>query len=209
MNKIDVYMEINLDDNISSGVFPSGYIFRCISREEGHLWETVMNEAFGNYPAGAFEYVMVNNYAYLPERVYVLFDERKMPCGTASAWSQQHLWGEDAGHIIFVGIIPSHRGKGLATQMVLHLFEVIKSRGQKSVLLETDIDNLPAIKSYLHAGFLPHLIAYDHINIWNNIFTQLTIKPVLYSLEIRSPMNNPHPNRPYLLDLREKGYEVK
>ena len=209
MSEMNVYMEMNLDNNIPTAVFPKGYDFKPITRDNGYIWEKVMDDAFGNYKAGDFEFVMVDNYAYLPERVYVLFDENKNPCGTASAWSQPWLWGEDSGYIIFVGVIPSHRGKGLATQMVLHLCQVIKKRGQHLVMLDVDSNNLPAIKSYINAGFLPHLTTVEEKDIWNHIFMQLNIESLTYSLTIRPPMNNPHPDRPYLLDLRNQGCDVK
>ncbi len=208
-NEINVIMEINLNNDIPSAIFPLGYNFKNILKEQGYLWEKVMDAAFGDYQAGTFEYIMVDNYAYLPERVYILFDENQVPCGTASAWSQEWLWGEDVGFIIFVGVIPSHRGKGLGTQMVRHLCQVIKNRGQKVALLDVDSQNLSAIKSYLNAGLLPRLTEQNHMEVWKNIFTQLKIEPVPYSSEIRPPMDNPHPPRPYLLDLRDQGYDVK
>jgi RimJ/RimL family protein N-acetyltransferase len=208
MSEINVYMEMSLDKHIPAAVFPKGFEFKPIARNSGYIWEKVMDEAFGNYTAGDFELVMVENYAYLPERVYILFDEDGNPCGTASAWSQPWLWGDDSGYIIFVGVIPSSRGKGLATQMVLHLCQVIKKRGQHHVLLDVDSNNLPALKSYINAGFLPHLTTIEEKDIWSRIFMQLDIEPLTYSLTIRPAKNNPHPDRPYLLDLRNQGFDV-
>ena len=98
---MDVCMEYDLSNNIPEPAFPLGYVFRQITRQEGYIWENVMDQAFGNYHVGDFEMVIVENYAYLPERVYVLFDDQNKPCGTASAWSQPYLWGEDYGYIIF------------------------------------------------------------------------------------------------------------
>ena len=136
---------------------------------------------------------MVDNYSYLPERVFILFDEKGQPCGTASAWEQPWRWGEDYGYIIFIGVIPSHRGHGLSKQMVFSICETIKSRGQKSALLDVDNENLPAIKSYLNAGFLPRLTSHEQAVIWDSIFTKLEMKPKEYSHEIIERMDNPHP----------------
>jgi len=209
MRDRSVYMEYNFaSKNLRKGKFPTGYVFRSILREEGHFWEEVMDKAFGNYSAGDFEDVMVDNFSYLPERVYILFDEANVPCGTASAWLQPWIWGDDCGYIIFVGVIPSHCGKGLGTEMVQHLNHVIKNRGQEKVLLDVVSDNYSAIKSYLNVGFKPLLTDKSQVAIWEEVFAQLSMTPVEFSAEIRIKKDNPHPPRPYLLDLREQGYMV-
>lgn len=210
MGAISVYMKYDVGSkNLIKIKIPSGYIFRSISTEEGYLWEEVMDKAFGNYQAGDFEVVMVDNFSYLPERVYILFDEAQVPCGTASAWSQPWIWGDDCGYIIFVGVIPSYRGKGLGTQMVRYLSEIIENRGQETVLLDVDCDNYPAIKGYLNAGFKPVLTDKNQVVIWENIFAKLSMIPVDFSTEIRRKKDNPHLPHPYLLELREQGYDVK
>ncbi|AZN39312.1 GNAT family N-acetyltransferase [Paenibacillus albus] len=209
MDAMDMTLEKNVTLNAQSAAdFPAGYTFRSITREEGDLWEKVMDAAFGDYQAGTFEQVMVDNYSYLPERVHVLFDETSTPCGTATAWSQPWRWGENEGFIIFVGVIPSHRGHGLGTSMVLQLCDVIAHRGEQAVLLNVDSDNLPAIKSYLNAGFLPRLTAPGEAQKWSEIFQQLNVEPATYNTELRPPMDNPHPPRPYLLELRAQGLNV-
>lgn len=203
-----------MEKNVTQGeqtakALPAGYTFRSIAREEGYLWEKVMDAAFGDYQAGAFEHVMVDNYSYLPERVHVLFDEAGTPCGTATAWSQPWRWGENEGFIIFVGVIPTHRGKGLGTSMVLQLCDVIALRGQQTALLDVDSSNLPAIKSYLNAGFRPRLTAANEKQKWSEIVQHLHVEPAAYNTGLRPPMDNPHPPRPYLLDLRAQGHTVQ
>ena len=113
---MDVYMEYNLHKHIPTPAFPTGYVFKHIPREHGCIWEEVMDKAFGGYTSGDFENVMVDNYNYLPERIFILFDETGQPCATASAMSQPWLWGEDYGFVIFIGVIPSHRG-GVGCQL--------------------------------------------------------------------------------------------
>ena len=206
---MDVYMEYDLNNGIPSPVFPPGHVFRPIAREEGHIWENVMDQAFGNYYAGDFELVMVENYAYLPERVYVLFDEHGKPCGTASAWSQPYLWGNDYGYIIFVGLVPTLRNQGLSRQMIYNICQTIKDRGQRFALLNVDHENLAAIKSYLNAGFLPRLTDRKQAKAWKRIFKKLKLKPVAYPVEILPRPEVPHPPRPWLLDLREMGHDVR
>jgi ribosomal protein S18 acetylase RimI-like enzyme len=204
-----IFMEYDYESiNLAKAIFPPGYAFRSILRSEGHIWENVMDKAFGDYEDGSFEYVMVDNYSYLPERVYVLFDEANVPCGTASAWEQPWCWGEDCGYIIFVGVIPSHRGRGLAAQMVRYLCEIIKDRGQNRVLLDVESDNYSAIKSYLNVGFKPCLTEKEQVVVWENVFAALSMTPIEYSAQIRHREDNPHPPHPYLLELREQGCEV-
>jgi ribosomal protein S18 acetylase RimI-like enzyme len=202
-------MERDLAGEIPAPVFPQGYEFRHIPREQGQLWESVMDQAFGNYQAGDFEFVMVQNYGYLPERVYILFDELDQSCATASAWSQPYLWGEEYGFVIFVGVIPALRNQGLAKQMLFSICDTIKKRGQRFALLNVDSKNLAAVKCYLNAGFLPRLISRKQARVWKSILKKLNMKNVSYPGEILRRMDNPHPARPWLLDLREQGYEVR
>jgi ribosomal protein S18 acetylase RimI-like enzyme len=206
---IDLSMEIDLNKTFPEAYFPNEYIFKSITREQGYLWERVMDLAFGDYQPGTFEKILVENYGYLPERVFILFDEKGIPCGTASAWSYPFLWGEKTGSIIFVGVIPSHRGNGLGTEMVHYLCNVIKDRGETFSQLGVDNENLPAIKSYLNAGFIPRLSSKEQLDLWNEVFVKLNISAPKFSLEVRPPMDNPHPPRPYLLDLREQGFSVR
>jgi ribosomal protein S18 acetylase RimI-like enzyme len=212
-------MEYDLQKYIPQAVFPVGYIFKHIPREYGHLWENVMDKAYsnekitdspyGHYIAGDFENIIVDNYSYLPERVYLLFDDKEQPCGTASAWSQPWKWSNSYGYVIFVGVIPSHRGHGLSKQMLFSILETMKNRGEKYALLDVASEALPAIKSYLNTGFLPRLTSREQIEIWNDIFIKLKVNTPKYSHDILVSMDNPHPPRPYLLDMRENGYAVK
>jgi len=85
----------------------------------------------------------------------------------------------------------------------------MKDRGNKFALLDVEGNNLPAIKSYLNAGFLPRLTSNEQAEVWSDIFTKLQIEPPEYARDILVKMDNPHPPRPYLLDLRENGHDVK
>ena len=128
--------------------------------------------------------------------------------------------------LFFVGVIPAYRNQGLLRQMLYSICQAIQDRGQRVALLSVESKNLAAIKSYLNAGFLPRLVSADkriskkhnlsHVEApakqareWKRIFKKLKMKPIAYSSDALHRMDYPHPLRPWLLDLREQGYEVR
>jgi ribosomal protein S18 acetylase RimI-like enzyme len=61
--------------------------------------------------------------------------------------------GVSAAYDIGTGIIPTHRGKGLAGRMFEFCVPRLRDRGVKRFVLEVIQENEPAIKAYAAAGF--------------------------------------------------------
>jgi mycothiol synthase len=190
-------------------LLPPGYSIRPISVAEGSLWEQVMDQSFGGYYPGEFQKIMVENYDYDPERVRIMFDENNQPCATATSWRQHYRWGSGIGYVLFVGVAKSHQGRGLGYQITLHVLHDFVAHGFESAILETDDYRLPALKTYLKLGFLPRIVHSQQYQQWDTIFTSLDMKPISYPLEIRPPMDVPHPSRPWPYELKmQKSNEV-
>ena len=62
---------------------------------------------------------------------------------------------EDAVEVVYLGVRPEHRGKGLARSMLLLAAEETARRGLRRVLLAADAGNAPAVRLYERMGFLP------------------------------------------------------
>ncbi|MBR4502548.1 MAG: GNAT family N-acetyltransferase [Clostridia bacterium] len=57
------------------------------------------------------------------------------------------------GEFARLAVSPAFQNRGLAQRMVLHVLDVLKSRGFKSVHILVNRENVRAIRSYAHIGF--------------------------------------------------------
>jgi [ribosomal protein S18]-alanine N-acetyltransferase len=61
----------------------------------------------------------------------------------------------DAWHVMNVAVDPDHRRRGIATQLLQHLFELTQGDERRGYTLEVRISNDPAIRLYERLGFEP------------------------------------------------------
>ena len=59
----------------------------------------------------------------------------------------------DAWHVMNVATAPEHRGRGIATALLEHLFELTASDGRRGYTLEVRVSNEHAIRLYDKLGF--------------------------------------------------------
>ncbi|WP_223668420.1 ribosomal protein S18-alanine N-acetyltransferase [Kangiella shandongensis] len=59
----------------------------------------------------------------------------------------------DECHLMNITTRPDCQGKGLATQLIHHMYQVARQQGMQSILLEVRESNLPAIQFYVKEGF--------------------------------------------------------
>lgn len=59
----------------------------------------------------------------------------------------------DEAHILDLAVRPGYRRRGIATALVKHLLEVVKSYGCRTVLLEVRCSNIAAVNLYKKIGF--------------------------------------------------------
>ena len=72
---------------------------------------------------------------------------------------------------------PDFRGMGIGHILNNIAVNVLKTKGMKTAYLTTDDWRLPAIKTYLKAGFTPDLTTEpDFKERWNKIFALITNK---------------------------------
>ncbi len=67
------------------------------------------------------------------------------------------------------------RGKGYGTLLNQIAVAVLKKEGMSTAYLTTDDWRIPAIKSYLRAGFIPDLSTDDFQNRWASILAQIGV----------------------------------
>ena len=61
--------------------------------------------------------------------------------------------GRSVGFISMIGVVPAYRGKGLSKPLLLRGMEQMKAKGARSIKLEVDRENAPAIGLYTSVGF--------------------------------------------------------
>ncbi len=77
---------------------------------------------------------------------------------------------ENEAYIHMVACKESHRGMGIGNLLSQVAMYYVKEQKMDSAFLTTDDWRIPAIKSYLKAGFEPDLIDEDDVERWDNIY---------------------------------------
>ncbi|MDP6037043.1 MAG: GNAT family N-acetyltransferase [Candidatus Latescibacteria bacterium] len=82
----------------------------------------------------------------------------------------------DTGTVHMVAALPGHRGKGLGHLLNALVLHRLKDLGYQKSHLKTDDWRLPAIKTYLNAGFAPLNTHESHPERWDKIFSELGVE---------------------------------
>ena len=91
-------------------------------------------------------------------RFIVALDDTQSIIGYAGAFAP----GESPADILTVGVIPEHRGQGIARALMALLTEWARTQGSTSMMLEVKIDNLEAISLYETLGYMKLNIRKDY-----------------------------------------------
>ena len=94
------------------------------------------------------------------------------PIASACAWRADGQ-SPDIGEVHMVAVLPDHRGRGLGHLLNALVLHRLKSLGYQKAHLKTDDWRLPAIKTYLAAGFQPLNTHESHPERWEAIFGEL------------------------------------
>ncbi|MDO8646615.1 MAG: GNAT family N-acetyltransferase [Candidatus Planktophila sp.] len=94
-----------------------------------------------------------------PTRHFIVaLDDAKNIIGCAGVFAP----GGTAADILTVGVIPEHRGQGIARALMALITEWAKMQGSNAMMLEVKIDNLEAISLYESLGYLKLNIRKDY-----------------------------------------------
>lgn len=63
--------------------------------------------------------------------------------------------GDSQWELVYMGLAPAARGRGLGTQIARHAQWLARRAGQRRLVLAVDAANAPALRSYAAAGFIP------------------------------------------------------
>ena len=95
-----------------------------------------------------------------PTRHFVVaLDEAQSIIGYAGVFAP----GATEADILTVGVVPDHRGKGIAKALMALITDWAKAQGSTAMMLEVKTDNIEAISLYKSLGYL-------ELNIRKNYF---------------------------------------
>lgn len=121
------------------------------------VFETYL-EAFSDYsipvnpPREAFDRMLQRRGAVWPRSV-AAFDGERMVGLQVTALGEYGYEGTPTAYDVFTGVIPSHRGQGLAGQMFSRVLEELRPGEAEQFLLECIVTNERALSAYRKQGF--------------------------------------------------------
>ncbi|MBQ9545367.1 MAG: GNAT family N-acetyltransferase [Clostridia bacterium] len=77
------------------------------------------------------------------------------------------------GYIHMVACKPDFRGQGVGTRLNVEAVRTLFRAGMKTARLTTDDFRIPAIKSYLRAGFFPDIVNEVHRARWDAVMEKI------------------------------------
>lgn len=167
---------------------PQGYTYApyeaCESRSAQWLELCRLGKLLPEHPPEGGVYqdwfrVLVLEHPDLDPRRDLWFVTDREGRAVASICAVKH--GEEEGYIHMVTAHPDVRGQGIGHAMLSHALSLLEARGCSYALLTTDDFRLPAIKTYLDAGFRPVLWEdpdSDQRARWDAVLAELRYPPV-------------------------------
>lgn len=133
----------------------------------------------GSWTPADFQRAMLEPDGIVPEQIFVVKDLVGRVVATATAWLQ----APGKGYLHMVSARPECRGQHLGAVVVQAVMEWFSDHDVTEIFLWTDDFRLPAIKTYLHIGFLPVLYDFDMAKRWNAIYEKLGVRYPVYSCQ--------------------------
>ena len=157
------------NENTAEIILPEGYYMRSYQKGDGIGWcECCIGGSLGldEISEAEFERKMLRDNNINPDNIFFLISPSGEIAGTVT---YQYSHEQDTGTIHMVGIKKDYLGKRLALPMILYAVKMMLEDGKKIINLTTDDWRLPAIKTYLRAGFKPVYHKPDMEGRWSKI----------------------------------------
>ena len=144
-------------DEMFEMVLPDGFAFRTFENSEKDIdtWLDIVQYGLtdGKQTVEVFKSAMEGHPDYSPEHVYFV-EENGNACATISVFCNDET---KQGYVHMVAAKPEVRGKGIGTALAKFAVNKLIEGGMQEAHLTTDDFRIPAIKTYLKAGFEPCL----------------------------------------------------
>ena len=123
----------------------------------------------GKQDAEFYQKVMTANATYSEDKCFFVLENERAVATLAVLCDYE----KKEGYIHMVACREDSRGKGYGTLLNRVAEYTLKKEGMQTAFLTTDDWRIPAIKSYLRAGFLPDLSNEDFKARWEKIYATI------------------------------------
>ena len=123
----------------------------------------------GKQDAEFYQKVMTANATYSEDKCFFVLENERAVATLAVLCDYE----KKEGYIHMVACREDSRGKGYGTLLNRVAEYTLKKEGMQTAFLTTDDWRIPAIKSYLRAGFLPDLSTEDFKARWEKIYATI------------------------------------
>lgn len=150
---------------------PDGLTIKTHTEDMASGWEELMQKAFKM--KFDFNECIVKGRKigeFNPEQVLYLTRDNKI---LASATVVEHDDFPGEGWFRMIAASPEETGKGYGKLICLAALHNLAKRGYKSVVLSTDDERVPALRTYLGLGFEPIYSHESHKERWEKILNSL------------------------------------
>ena len=121
--------------------------FRVATAFDLPVFVSLDKELFPYSPWSASQYK--DEFSSPTRHFVVAVDEAQSIIGYAGVFAP----GGAEADVLTVGVVPSHRGKGIARQLMALITEWAKAQGSTAMMLEVKVDNPEAIGLYESLGY--------------------------------------------------------
>lgn len=120
-----------------------------------HLGETLFRaDAVSNLYRTWDEYVVTSQFNAEPEFMLVAVADNNTVVGfTIGSMIEKAATAWNYGHLVWLGVQPDYAGKGVGSALFDAFRNVIKERGVRMMLVDTQADNENAIRFFENKGF--------------------------------------------------------
>lgn len=165
---------IPLNADIPMVNLKDGYSFRCFNEsiEDRDYWLDIVMHGLtdGRKDYDTVKSTLYDMEGYEPAKTFFITAPNGIPCATVTVICNYETVH---GYIHMVACKPEHRGKGLGTQLNNIANKTLIESGMRSAHLTTDDFRIPAIRSYINAGFEPdpnQLAQPDLKKRWDDVY---------------------------------------
>jgi len=149
------------DESLFEVELPEGFSLRKFDQSETDInaWLDIVQHGLtdGRGSRALFRDLMEQHSGYDPDGVFFI-EQNGRPCATFSVFCDLATLH---GYLHMVCVSPSVRGRGIGTALARLAVNEFRNRGMKTAHLTTDDFRIPAIITYLEAGFVPQYEGSD------------------------------------------------
>jgi mycothiol synthase len=160
-------------EELAAPEMPARYGLRAFRAGDEDAWVDLLSTGdFGVWNRDRLDRMLAGERAVVPREGIYFATQGDGLVGTACAVIHR----DEASAVAELGWVvadPSHRRRGLGTQVCRAVMAYLRDAGHRYVFLLTDDFRLPAIRAYLGMGFEPEMTDPSHPSRWQAITERL------------------------------------